>query len=174
MNSGNAEKQKGTQKQPAKIKASLKPSPSVLVSCRGKNGENNALAVAYCCNCSYDPPMLMVGIVPSRYSHHLVKESGCFVVNLVDSAYRETFDYLGSHSKRDEDKMAIMNVKLQDAVKVNAPILPDCPVSIECTVVDSIVTGSHEMFVGKIEYIHADPGLLDSEGNIDFSKISFL
>lgn len=48
----------------ANLKSCLQPLPKVLVSCRGTNGENNALAVAYCYNCSYDPPMVMVGIVP--------------------------------------------------------------------------------------------------------------
>ena len=156
------------------MKSCLQPAPKVLVSCRGLDGENNVLAVGYCGNCSYDPPMVMVGIVPSRYSHKLIKESGCFVVNLVDKDYEETFDYMGSHSKRDGDKLAAMNVKLQEGKKVNAPILPDCPVNIECTVVDSIVTGSHEMFIGKIEYVHANVGIADAEGNIDFSKINFI
>jgi flavin reductase (DIM6/NTAB) family NADH-FMN oxidoreductase RutF len=163
-----------TAKQQANMKSCLQPLPKILVSCRGLNGENNVLAVAYCGNCSYAPPMVMVGIVPTRYSYPMIKESGCFVVNLVDKKYKETFDYLGSHSKRDEDKLAAMNVRLQDGKKVNAPILPDCPVNFECTVVDSIVTGSHEMFIGKVEYVHADAKLLDSEGNIDFSQISFL
>ena len=163
-----------TEKKEAKMKSCLQPAPKVLVSCRGLDGENNVLAVGYCGNCSYDPPMVMVGIVPSRYSHKLIKESGCFVVNLVDKDYEETFDYMGSHSKRDGDKLAAMNVKLQEGTKVNAPILPDCPVNIECTVVDSIVTGSHEMFIGKIEYVHANVGVTDAEGNIDFSQIKFL
>jgi flavin reductase (DIM6/NTAB) family NADH-FMN oxidoreductase RutF len=161
-------------KKQANMRSCLQPAPKVLVSCRGLNGENNVLAVAYGCNCSYDPPMVMVGIVPSRYSYKMIKESGCFVVNLVSKEYKEIFDYLGSHSKRDEDKLAIMNVKLSEGVKVNAPILDDCPVNIECKVVDSIVTGSHEMFVGKIEYVHAHSKLVDNEGNIDFSSISFL
>jgi flavin reductase (DIM6/NTAB) family NADH-FMN oxidoreductase RutF len=161
-------------KSEAQISACLQPAPQVLVSCRGLNGENNALAVAYCCNCSYDPPMLMVGIVPSRYSHQMIKESGCFVVNIVDQSFKETFAYLGSHSKRDEDKLAIKKVQMSEGKKVNAPILTDCPVNIECTIVDSIVTGSHEMFVGKIEYIHADKQLIDSEGKIDYSQIKLL
>jgi len=161
-------------KSEVKISACLQPAPQVLVSCRDLNGENNALAVAYCCNCSYDPPMLMVGIVPSRYSHQMIKNSGCFVVNIVDQSYKETFDYLGSHSKRDEDKLAIMKVQMAEGIKVNAPILTDCPVNIECKIVDSIVTGSHEMFVGKIAYIHADKQLIDSEGKIDYSQIKFL
>jgi len=152
----------------------LQPMPKVLVSCRGLDGENNVLAVAYCCNCSFDPPMVMVGIVPSRYSYKMIKESGCFVVNLVDKAYRDTFAYLGSHSKRDEDKLAKMDVKLCDGKKVNAPILPDCPVNIECSIVDSIVTGSHEMFVGKVEYVHADAEITDEKGNVNFSQIEFL
>lgn len=161
-------------KKQANMKSCLQPSPKVLVSCKGLNGENNVLAVGYCGNCSYDPPMVMVGIVPSRYSYKMIKESGCFVVNLVDKNYKETFEYLGSHSKRDEDKLKKVNVKLSEGIKVNAPILDDCPVNIECRVVDSIVTGSHEMFVGKIEHVHADSKLVDNDGNIDFSLINFL
>jgi flavin reductase (DIM6/NTAB) family NADH-FMN oxidoreductase RutF len=66
------------QKKEASKRGALQPSPKVLVSCRGLDGEDNALAVAYCGNCSYDPPMVMVGIVPSRYSYQMIKESGCF------------------------------------------------------------------------------------------------
>ena len=162
------------EKSSANMKSCLQPLPKVLVSCRGLDGENNVLAVAYCCNCSYNPPMVMVGIVPMRYSYKMIKESHCFVVNLVDKKYQEAFEYLGSHSKRDGDKLAVAKIKLADGVKVKAPILPDCPVNIECRVVDSILTGSHEMFVGKIEYVHADASLVDSAGNVDFSKINFL
>jgi flavin reductase (DIM6/NTAB) family NADH-FMN oxidoreductase RutF len=162
------------EKKPANFKTCLQPIPKVLVSCRGKDGENNVLAVAYCCNCSYDPPMLMVGIVPSRYSYKLIKESGYLVVNLVDKKYKDTFEYLGNNSKRDGDKLAKMNVRLSEGIKVNAPILDDCPVNIECRIVDSIVTGSHEMFACMVEYVHADAGLVDDEGNIDFSLINLM
>jgi len=153
---------------------SLQPSPKVLVSCRGLNGEENALAVAYCGNCSFDPPMLMVGIVPSRYSYKMIKESGCFVVNIVDKDYEQVFNYLGSVSKKDEDKLEKMNVKRTNGTVVNAPILTDCPVNIECTIVDSIVTGSHEMFIGKVEYVHADEKYVNEKGDIDYEKINLL
>lgn len=161
-------------KQEAQKKGCLQPTPRVLVSCRGLDGEDNVLAVAYCGNCSFDPPMLMVGIVPSRYSYKMIKESGFFVVNLVDKEYKETFDYLGSTSKRDEDKLKIAKVNLEDGKVVKAPILSDCPVNIECTIVDSILTGSHEMFIGKVEYVHSDLAITDEEGKIDFSKIDFV
>ena len=161
-------------KKEAPIKPCLQPRPNVLVSCRNAEGEDNALAIAYCCNCSFDPPMLMVGVTPSRYSYKMIKESGCFVVNLVEKDYKEIFDYLGSHSKRNEDKLAKMNVRLEEAQTINAPILADCPVNIECKIVDSIRTGSHEMFVATIEHVHANSDLLDEKGDIDFSKLDLL
>jgi len=161
-------------KQEANKKGALQPSPKVLVSCRGLDGEENVLAVAYCGNCSYDPPMIMVGIVPSRYSYKMIKESGCFVVNLPSKDYQETFDYLGKNSKRDGDKLSLMDVKLEDGLKVKAPIMTDCPINIECTIIDSIMTGSHEMFIGKVEYVHAKEELIDKEENIDFSKIDLI
>ncbi|MBU3213766.1 flavin reductase family protein [Clostridium estertheticum] len=156
------------------MKSCLQPMAKTVVSCRGTDGKNNALVVGYCCNCSYDPPMVMVGIVPSRYSYKIIKETGCFVVNLATKQQKEMFDYLGSHSGRDEDKFSKLNIKVEEGIKVNAPLLADCPINIECTVVDSIITGSHEMFVGKIEYVHCNGEIVDIKGEIDFSKIELI
>jgi flavin reductase (DIM6/NTAB) family NADH-FMN oxidoreductase RutF len=115
-----------------------------------------------------------VGIVPTRHSYHMVKDTGCFVVNLVSPDQKAMFDYLGSHSGRDEDKFATLGVAITEGEKVKAPLLADCPVNIECTVVDSIVTGSHEMFVGKVEVVHADNDLVNADGDIDFSQLNLL
>jgi flavin reductase (DIM6/NTAB) family NADH-FMN oxidoreductase RutF len=161
-------------KKQAEMKSCLRPVPNVLVSCRGTDGRDNALAVGYCCNCSFDPPMVMVGIVPSRFSYSLIKESGCFVVNIPEKNYKEVFDFLGSKSGRDLDKLAEMNVRLEEAKMIDAPLLADCPVNIECKIVDSIVTGSHEMFAGRIEYVHARKDLLKEDGCIDHSSIDLL
>jgi flavin reductase (DIM6/NTAB) family NADH-FMN oxidoreductase RutF len=162
------------EKKPAAFRSVLNPRTPILVSCRSKDGRDNALAVVYCCNCSFDPPMVMVGIVPSRYSYEIVRDTGVFVVNLVSASMKETFQYLGTHSGRDEDKFAKLGIAVGEGVKVRAPILLDSPVSIECSVVDSLRTGSHEMFVGKIEYVHADANLVDANGKIDWDRIEFM
>ncbi len=147
-------------------KSAFQPSAKVLVSCTDMQGRDNALAVGYCCNCSYDPPMVMVGIVPSRFSYSMIKEAGCFVLNLPDSSCQRMFDYLGSVSGRDEDKLGKDWISVERAKTINAPILADCPVNIECTIVDSIRTGSHEMFVGRIESVRADAQYLDEQGRV--------
>jgi len=158
----------------ANFKSSLHPKPNVLISCRGKNGEDNALAVAYCGNCSYDPPMLMVGIVPSRYSYQMIKDSGCFVVNLCTKENKELFDYMGSNSGRDGNKFEATGAAVREAVKIDAPVLDDCPVNIECKIVDSIMTGSHEMFIGKIEHVHAKEDIVNKDADIDFGAMDVL
>ncbi len=161
-------------KRGAAARSALMPRTEIIVSCRGADGKNNALVVAYACNCSYDPPMLMVGIVPTRHSYGMIKETGVFVANLVPESMRQAYQYLGSHSGRDEDKLEKLGLRLGEGQKVKAPILLDCPVSIECRVVDSIRTGSHEMFVGRVEFVHADEALVGPEGKIDWKGIAFL
>lgn len=148
--------------------------PNVVVTVRDKEGKNNALVVAYCGNCSYDPPMIMVGIVPSRHSYHMIKENGSFVVHLLDKSQTKLYECCGSKSGRDSDKLKDYGINLIDAFKVNASVITDCPIAIECKVVDSIMTGSHEMFIGKVEYVHAQSELLDEKGKVDISKLNLL
>ena len=152
----------------------VQPIPKALVSCRDRQGRNNALVVGFAANASLDPAMVMIGIVPSRYSHHMVKESGCFVINLPKKGYEKEYGYLGSKSGRDEDKFAVMDIQWEDAEYVDAPILTDCPVSIECSVIESIMPGTHELFIGKVEAVHVDEEYLDDKGNILWDKIDLM
>ena len=152
----------------------MRPLPNTIVSCRDQNGNNNALVVGFAANVSLDPAMVMVGIVPSRYSHHMVKESGCFVINLPKKGYEKEYNYLGLKSGRDENKFEAMNIQWKDAEYVNAPILTDCPVSIECSVIESIQPGTHELFIGKVEAVHVDEEYLDENGTILWDKIDLM
>ena len=87
----------------------VQPLPQTIVSCRDKDGKNNALVVGFVANISLDPVMVMVGITPARYSHHIVKESGCFIINFPKKSYKKEYGYLGSASGRDEDKISKVN-----------------------------------------------------------------
>ena len=148
--------------------------PKIIVTVRDKEGNDNALVVAYCGNCSFDPPMIMVGIVPSRYSYHMIKENGSFVAHLIDASQKELFECCGSKSGKDSNKLKDYGIALTNGKKVNAAVIDACPVAIECTVVDSIMTGSHEMFIGKIEYVHAEKEVLKEDGSVDLSKLNLI
>jgi len=155
-------------------KNALVVKPNVVVTVRDKEGNDNALVVAYAGNCSYDPPMIMMGIVPSRYSYHMIKENGSFVLHLLDKSQTKLYECCGSKSGRDSNKLKDYGVIVNDALKVNAGVINECPVAIECSVVDSIMTGSHEMFIGKVEYVHADKEVVNEKGFVDLSKLNLL
>ncbi len=112
--------------------------------------------------------------MPTRYSYHIIKETGCFVVNIAVAKNKEIYDYLGKVSGRDEDKFAKLNIKTVNGDCVNAPLLADCPVNIECRVVNSVLTGSHEMFIGVVEKVHADKEFVDGNGNIMYGNMKIL
>jgi len=150
------------------------PATNVIVTVRDKDGRDNALVVAYSGNCSYDPIRVMVGIVPSRFSYHMIKENGYFVVHLLDKSQKDLFECAGTKSGRDGDKLKEYGIKLRNGDKVNAAVIEDCPIAIECKVVDSIVTGSHEMFIGDVLAIHCDKSKLTKNGRIDFSKYNLM
>lgn len=152
----------------------VQPLPQTIVSCRDKNGNNNALVVGFVANVSLDPAMVMIGIMPSRYSHHIVKESGCFVINFPPKNFQKEYAYLGSKSGRDGDKFAALNLQWEDAEYVNAPVLTACPVSIECSVVESTMPGTHELFIGKVESVHVDEEYLGADGSILWDKMDLI
>lgn len=153
-------------------KARVKPMPNALVSCRN-NGQDNALAVGIAANASVDPLMVMIGIVPSRFSYPMIKESGQFVINIPLKDFKDEFDYLGSVSGRDEDKLENINTK--DADIVDCPILVDCPVNFECTIIESLTpeNGTHELFIAKVEKVHCEEEYLE-DGLIQWDKIDLL
>jgi len=82
--------------------------------------------------------------------------------------------YLGTKSGRDSDKFSSLDLKWEDGSYVNAPILTDCPVNIECSVVDSIMPGSNEHLIGKVETVHVDEAYLDKNGRILWYKMDLI
>ena len=158
-------------KEADKTKARIKPMPNTIVSCR-KDGHDNALAVGVASVASIDPVMVMIGIIPSRFSYDMVKNTGKFVVNIPTKEFSEKYMYLGTVSGRDEDKLASINTT--DADIIDAPILTDCPVNIECSVVDSIQPGSHELFIGKVEKVHCDEEYLTEDNDVKWDEIDLI
>ena len=55
----------------------------------------------------------------------MIKESGCFVVNIVSKDLKETYSYLGTNSGRDFDKIEELGLKVDESIEINAPILSD-------------------------------------------------
>ena len=154
----------------------IAPSPALLVSCRSKEGKNNALAVGFASNVSINPQIIMIGVVPSHYSYKLIEESGEFVINFPTEDYMKEYLFLGTKSGKDMDKFEAMNIKWKDGDVVNAPIMTDCAVALECKVLSSAQpNGSdHVIFYASIEAVHCDEKYVKENGRIDWKNIPLL
>jgi len=73
----------------------LYPLPVVLVSTADKKGEKNVFTVAWAGTICSDPPMVSISVRPERYSYHMIKETGEFVINLTTESLAFATDYCG-------------------------------------------------------------------------------
>ena len=114
----------------------LYPLPVVLVSVADKEGKPNLFTVGWTGTICSDPAMVSISVRPSRYSHHMIEETGEFVINLTTEELAYATDYCGVRSGRDEDKWKSVNLTPVTGTKVKAPYVLECPVNIECKVTE--------------------------------------
>lgn len=160
------------EKQKWKAGNMLYPLPAVLVSASDGKGKDNLITVAWAGTVCTNPPMVSISVRPERYSYHMIRETGEFVINLTTEQLAFATDYCGVRSGRDEDKFESLGLTREPASEVAAPLLGESPVSLECRVKQVLELGSHHMFVASVLAVHVDPGLLDEGGrlHLDWSK----
>lgn len=145
------------------------PVPAVMVSC-GTMEEKNIITVAWTGTVNSDPAMTYVSIRPSRHSYEIIKERGEFVINLVTEKLVYACDYCGVKSGRDIDKFAEMKLTAKKGEKVDAPIIYESPVNIECKVKEIIPLGTHDMFLAEVVSVQVSDDYLDETGKFHFDK----
>lgn len=147
----------------------LNPVPAVMVSC-GNEKENNIITVAWTGIVNSNPPMTYVSVRKERYSHHIIQETGEFVINLCTEDLTFATDYCGVRSGKDVDKFKEQHLTAAPAEKVSCPVIEQSPVNLECVVKEIHEYGSHDMFVAEIVNVQADETLLDENGRIRLDR----
>jgi len=147
----------------------LYPKPALLVGANIE-GRPNFLTVGAGGIANGTPPMISVAIHPDRYTHRGIVENSTFSVNVpsIDQA-RET-DYCGIVSGARTDKVAVCRFDVFYGKLGSAPLIEQCPVNLECSVVHTLELDSHSLFIGKIEEVHVSESCL-TDGKPDVSKI---
>lgn len=153
----------------------LSPTPVVMVSC-GRDGlQPNIITIAWTGTVNSEPPMLSISVRPERHSHDIIRDSGEFVVNLVDRKLMRAADLCGVRSGRDGDKFELCGLAPEPAQGMSfAPAIAQSPVWLGCKIRHTLPLGSHTMFIGEIISVGIRDELLDNSGKIDFSKAGLL
>lgn len=148
----------------------LYPLPAVMVTVRDKDGKDNIITVAWAGTVCTNPPMVSISVRPERYSCHMLEESGEFVINLTTEKLCYATDYCGVRSGRDVDKFVEMKLTKTEASEVNAAMIEESPVNIECRVEKIEKLGSHHLFLARVIAVHADESCMDEKGKFDLNK----
>lgn len=140
------------------------PVPAVLVSCQDREGRQNLFTAAWTGTVCTNPPMAYVSVRPERYSYHMLRETGAFVINLTTESMAKAVDFCGVKSGRDVDKWKETGLTPAPASVVEAPVVVDSPVNVECQVTEVKELGSHHMFLAEVKAIQVDSAYLDEKG----------
>lgn len=151
----------------------LNPEPPVLVSC-GAPDKPNLITVGWCGTICTQPPMLSISVRPERYSHHLIRESGVFVVNLPTEPLTRAVDWCGVKSGRDGDKFAAMGLHAAPAARVDTVLLEESPINLECRVTQVLPLGSHDLFLAEVVAVDVDESLLDENGKLCLDRAKLI
>ena len=147
----------------------LYPVPVVLVTCAAPGVRPNVITIAWTGILASEPPTVYVSIRPSRHSHALVAESGEFVINVPPVSLLRQTDLCGVTSGREADKFERFGLTPVPASQVSVPLIAECPVCIECRVVQTLRLGTHDVFVGRVLEVHADEAVLSESGSVDYA-----
>ena len=151
----------------------LAPVPAALVTC-GTIEQPNVLTIGWTGIVCTRPPMTYISVRPERYSHDIIKASGEFVINLTTSAMCRETDFCGVKSGKNTDKFSACGFHTVPAQKVAPPLIAECPLSLECRVVDEKLLGSHTMFLAEIVGIDADEKYIDSKGKLNLQQCGLM
>ena len=154
----------------------LSPVPVVLIGC-GNNSNDapyNLITVAWAGTICSDPPMIGIAIRPERFSYDLIKKCGEFTVNMPSSSQAKVVDYCGVVSGRNCNKIKQCNLTAFAGSTVMAPVIEECPITLECKLKQIAELGSHSLFMGEITSIQLDASLIDSKGRMDIDKAHLL
>ena len=149
----------------------LVPLPAVMVTCGGFNQKVNIITLSWCGIACSQPPMISIAVRENRYSFHLLKEGGEFVVNITGGELAKAVDYCGNHSGKDVNKFKETGLTPEAAQKVRSPLIKECPVNLECQVRKTLELGSHHLFIGEIVATHVEESYLTEDNKLDIKKI---
>src|SRR5438105_5195180 len=150
------------------------PRPIALATTVDAEGRVNAAPFSFFNAVSSVPPVVVLGISPGDPNNELgdgykdtgrnIRDSGEFVVNLVDEALAERMNICAVDFPARTGELNEAKVTPLPSVGVRAPRIAQSPVSFECRRITGVSLGPRSMLeIGMVIHIHIRDDLVDPE-----------
>ena len=145
----------------------LYPMPVLIVGTYDENGNPNAMNAAW--GGIYDTNLVMVCLADEHKTTENINKTGAFTVSFATASTVVPCDYVGIVSANDEpDKFKKAGFHATRGEFVNAPVIEELPMTVECKLVKFNEDG---ICIGEIVNVSADESVLDENGKVDARKV---
>ncbi len=147
----------------------LYPKPALLIGANVR-GKPNFMTVAWAGIVNQKPPMLSMAIRRQRYTFKGIEENQTFSVNIPSEDLVVETDYCGLESGGKIDKSALCGFTVFFGKLETAPLIEQCPVNLECRLIQKVEFKTHVLCIGQIEEVHVNDACL-TNGKPDVEKV---
>ena len=145
----------------------LFPMPVLIVGSYDENGVPNAMNAAW--GGIYDTNLVMVCLADDHKTTENIKKSGAFTISFATADRVAACDYVGIVSANDTpDKFARAGFHATKSELVNAPLIDELPMAVECKLLKFNEDG---ICIGEIVNISADFSKSDMAYHLQNTKI---
>ena len=149
------------------------PMPVLIVAAYDKGGKVNAMNAAWGMICDMDKIALFIS--EGHKTTKNILETKAFTVAIADKAHMDVADYFGIASGNNTpDKFERTGYTAVKSQHVNAPIIDEFPVTMECELAEVVSTETMHCIVDKIANVAADESVLSENGKVDPAKLNAL
>jgi flavin reductase (DIM6/NTAB) family NADH-FMN oxidoreductase RutF len=136
------------------IRRFLEPGPVVLVSSAWR-GRTNIMTVGWHTVMEFSPSLVGCVISEGSHSFEMIRRSRQCVINVPDAQLAKTVVGIGNCSGADMDKFDAFGLTAVEAAEVDAPLVGECFVNLECRLADARLVRAYNFFVFEVVKAHA-------------------
>lgn len=149
------------------------PMPVLMIATYDENGKVDVMNAAWGNICASDKIALFIS-EPHKTTKN-IRKIKAFTVSIADQSHMDAADFFGIASGNDmEDKFERTGYTATKSDKVNAPVIDEFPLVMECELAEIVETEHLHAVVGKIVNVAADEEVLDENGKVDPAKLNAL
>ena len=149
------------------------PMPVLIVSAYDENGKVNAMNAAWGMICGMDKIALFID-EDHKTTQNLLKTKA-FTVALADQAHMDVADFFGiATGNKMEDKFERTGYHAVRSAFVNAPVIEEFPLVMECELAEVVQTENMYAIVGRIVNVAAEEAVLSDKDKVDPTKLNAL
>ena len=153
-----------------KITEGIFPMPVLMVATYNDDGSVNVMNAAW--GTMQERDIVALNLTETHKTVMNIKKRGAFTVSIADAAHVKEADYFGVESGNNEpNKLAKTGLTVSKAETVDAPIINEFPLCLECEFIEYQDNKYGCGVIGKVVNVTADESVMPN-GKLDMSFVN--